>query len=371
MEGYLSRKKKILKIKRFFSIYGFERTYVKIMGRVRKKSVFLKLPISFFPKEKNIAIIGAGQFGFATIGYFIKKKFGNVFYGVYDLNSDNAKSFVNYYRGKQFDNPSNLINDDKIKYVYIASNHATHTDYAIKALKEKKIVYLEKPISVNKEQFSALQKELSNGGELYVGYNRPFSPAVQEIRKRMKLQSERNALTLNCFITGHKIPKDHWYRNPEEGTRVCGNIGHWLDLTINLLNTIGLPNSMLVKIHSSSEEEKDDNLVITMTTDQHDLVSIMLSSREEPFEGINESINIQYSHLIAKIDDFRRLKIWDQEKLIKKRYFRKDVGHKNAIYQPFKGGMQRDFNEVLISTRLMLDITEAIINNKKEFIFSI
>ena len=112
MEGYLSRKKKILKIKRFFSIYGFERTYVKIMGRVRKKSVFLKLPISFFPKEKDIAIIGAGQFGFATIGYFIKKKFGNVFYGVYDLNSDNAKSFVNYYRGKQFDNPSNLINDD-------------------------------------------------------------------------------------------------------------------------------------------------------------------------------------------------------------------------------------------------------------------
>lgn len=368
----LKQKKNLVKVIRFYFIYGFTRTYVKTMGRIRIKSLLPKFPwaLALNPK-KNVAIIGAGQFSFATIAYFLKRRFGKIVYGVYDINQENANTFTNYYGGTSYTNSNELIESDVVKYVYISSNHATHTGYAIKALQENKIVYLEKPISVTMEQFTALQQELSKGGKLYVGYNRPFSPAVQEIRKRMELQSRRNPLTLSCFITGHKIPKDHWYRDPEEGTRVCGNIGHWLDLTINLLNTIGLPNSMLVKIHSSSEVEKDDNLVITITTDQHDLVSIMLSSREEPFEGINESINIQYSHMIAKIDDFRSLKIWDQEKLIKKRYFIKDVGHKNAIYQPFPGAMQRDFNEVLISTRLMLEITEAVINNKKEFIFSI
>ena len=360
---------KLRKIFRFFKIYGFSRTYVKVIGRLRITPI-IKFPISFvFNAKKEVAIIGAGQFSFANIGIYLKKNRGNCVLGIYDIDKENATTFANYYNTKVFNNPDELINDERVKIVYIASNHSSHTDYAIKALNANKIVYVEKPISVTSEQFSKLMKASKNK-KLFVGYNRPFSPAIIEVRNYLNF-SKRSPLSLSCFVTGHKLEKNHWYRDYKEGTRVCGNIGHWLDLSINLLKTIGLPSTINVTIKSSNEEEKDDNVAITMVTDKEDLISIILTSREEPFEGINESINIQHSDLIVKIDDFRRMTIWNGVKLVKKRYFRKNVGTENAILQPFTNKYERDFSEVEISTRLMLEITETIRNNKTNFIFKV
>jgi predicted dehydrogenase len=360
---------KIRKIYRFFKIYGFGRTYIKVLGRTRLDPL-IKFPISpFFKSTKQVAIIGAGQFAFATLAFYLKKNQGNCIVGVYDINQENSSSFAKYHNTKVFLNSSELINSSEVKIVYIASNHSTHTDYAIEALQADKIVYVEKPISVTKEQFSRLM-EASENKKLYVGYNRPMSPAIAEIRNNLNVKP-RAPLTLNCFITGHKLDKEHWYRNLNEGTRVCGNIGHWLDLSINLLNVIGLPKRINVTINSSNAEEKDDNVAITMVTDKEDLICIILSSRAEPFEGINETINIQHSNVIAKIDDFRRLTIWNGAAIIKKRYFRKNVGHENAILQPFAKLYERDFDEIKISTRLMLEITEAIRSNNTNFVFEV
>ncbi len=365
----LSKKQQIKKLIRFISIYGFTRAYIKTIGRIRINTP-LKLPLSIFKKsKKDIAIIGCGQFAFATIGYFLKKRIGNSIYGVFDINQDNAISFTKYYGGKVFNGTEEILNSVNIKTLYIASNHSTHTKYAIEGLKAGKTVYLEKPISVNYEQFNDLMKYYVED-KLFVGYNRPFSPSIKHIVSLLNTE-QRSPLTLSCFISGHKIPKDNWYRNPEEGTRVCGNIGHWIDLAIHLLNQIGLPEQITISIQNSSLEEVDDNLSITFVSEIGDLITIILTSRTEPFEGINETINFQHSDLIAKIDDYRRMTLWKSDLLIKKRYFRKDVGHENAITQPFNKNNRRDFNEIKISTRLMLDIKEAILNNEKKFIFKI
>ena len=98
----------------------------------------------------------------------------------------------------------------------------------------------------------------------------------------------------------------------------------------------------------------------------------MLTSRCEPFEGINETINFQYDNTIAKIDDFRRMTIWQDEKLINKKYWPKDVGHHKAILQPFNvDKYKRDWSEVENSTLLMLFITDMVLNKEtsKEFKF--
>lgn len=365
----LNKKQKILKAYRFFTIYGFSRTYVKTIGRLRY-DILLKVPISIFKKNKrNIAFIGCGQFAFATIGFFLKKKLGYCVYGAFDINENNVNSFVRYYGGKVFTDVEELIYDDTVEVVYIASNHFTHTKYAIQALNAGKVVYLEKPISVNHNQFYDLMQEYIKD-KFFVGYNRPFSPAIKTICSLLD-STQRTPLTLNFFISGHQIPKGNWYRNPEEGTRVCGNIGHWIDLSVHILNKIGLPEKLMVYIQTSSQNEIDDNLNITFVSEKEDLITIVLASRTEPFEGINETVNLQYGTQIAKIDDFRKLTIWNSDKLIKRRYFRKDVGHKNAILQPFDKEKRRDFREIKISTLLMLEIKEAVLSSIKEFTFEI
>jgi hypothetical protein len=76
-----------------------------------------------------------------------------------------------------------------VKLVFVASNHASHTDYAAEALARGKDVYCEKPVSVTEEQagrlFHAVRAaEAAGRGRIYAGYNRPHSAAVRTLRAR-------------------------------------------------------------------------------------------------------------------------------------------------------------------------------------------
>jgi hypothetical protein len=96
-----------------------------------------------------------------------------------------------------------------------------------------------------------------------------------------------------------------------------------------------------------------------MISEAGDLISIVLTSRSEPFEGINETINVQGSGIIAKIDDFRDVQIWHEEQYDRRRFSWKDVGHERAILQPFDGS-QRAWDEVRASTLLMLALLDMV-----------
>jgi len=96
----------------------------------------------------------------------------------------------------------------------------------------------------------------------------------------------------------------------------------------------------------------------------------MLSSRTEPFEGINETINLQHGEAIAKIDDFRRMSLWQGSRLLRRRYWPKDVGHRLAILQPFRQDAPRDWQEVLRSALLVLQITRMVREGTRNAAFS-
>lgn len=364
----ISNKVKIIKVFRFIKIYGIGRTLFKVFGRMRKFT--FTLPSL---KKRNIGLIGCGQFGFATIGYFISKKSSNNFLLAYDIKKENQISFEKFYSLEHTSGYDEILKNDNIDIIYIASNHFSHTNYAVEALENNKIVYIEKPISVNLNQLKVLSKSIKdNNGVIFSGYNRPFSAAINDFRKNISTFSMK-PFSLNFFISGHLIDPDHWYRLPQEGTRICGNVGHWLDLTMHIFSWRDtLPNKYNISISYSNINEIDDNISITFTTEYSDIVSIMLTSRVEPFEGINETINIQYDTCIAKIDDFRKMTIWNEEKLLNKNYWPKDVGHKNAILQPFNiDNYHRDWSEIEKSSLLMLFIKEMILNKETNKLFEL
>lgn len=349
----------VKKLKRFVRIYGLNRALNKALGRSRIP--FIKKPYLF--RNPEIGLIGCGQFQFATIAYFLSKGTRNRFSFCYDVNEEHAKSLASFYRVPRLvTDVKELEGHHDISKVYIASNHATHTPYAVQFLEKGIDVYCEKPISVSFEQFSELTQAIEKSqARFFAGYNRPYSPAVLTLQKKVKETGNTNGkFTLSCFISAHDIPEDHWYRNEEEGTRICGNVGHWLDLMIHMYNWRGeIPDRYEVQIAYSNPEEPDDNITISITNDLGDLTSITITARTEPFEGINETINFQYDSLIAKIDDFRKLTVWDEGVLSTKKYRPKDVGHKRAVKQPFYEN-NRDLKEVLASTELMLHITDMV-----------
>lgn len=368
----MSARGKILevsKVLRFMTIYGLGKTIFKILGRVRPNNGFSAR--LWKSGKADIGIIGCGQFAFATIGFSIWRRYGNRFAICYDINVEKQRSFASFFGLAQNDvSAREVIADERVRFLYIASNHASHTDYAVQGLLAGKVVYLEKPISVSIEQLQRLNKTIRRtSGQIFAGYNRPFSAAVRHLYHLMKGVDQ--PLTLNCFISGHVLGPEHWYRKPEEGTRVCGNVGHWLDLAVHMLCWSSLPDKWGITTVYSNAMTRDEDMAIVLTSERGDLVNIILTARGEPFEGINETINIQQGDLIAKIDDFRQLVVWQGDKLVKRRFWPKDVGHHLAILQPFSEE-KREWREVELSTLLMLCIARMVVNGDHfcEFSFS-
>lgn len=352
------------KLMRFAIIYGPSRAFTKALGRLR---IGFSLPSR--PRGMGVGLIGCGQFAFSTIAHFLR---GHArLRACYDLNSAVAVSFAKAYKvGRVAAHAADLITDPDIDIVYIASNHASHAAYAVSALVAEKRVYIEKPVAVTLQQLVSLRRAVDGStGRLFAGYNRPFSAAVRDLRANLPVP--RGPLTLSCFVSGHRIPTEHWYRNPEEGTRICGNVGHWLDLAVHLLLWRELPDRWTISLLWSNPEARDDDLSISLASEHGDLVSIVLTARSEPFEGINETINLQWDGVIAKIDDFRSMTVWQEEKLKKFRYWPKDVGHKRAVLQPF-GKEYRAWSEVELSSLLMLKVAEMVLSGctLSEFSFS-
>lgn len=357
MSGFQSGSS-LAKIWRFVHIYGLGKTFFKVFGRSRSLGNYFKPPIA--KSGRDIAVIGCGQFSFSTLGYSVCKYFGNRFVDCFDVDDEAQESFARFYRISEAAGSSEqLLNNPMVKFVYVTSNHATHSEYTVAALEKGKVVYIEKPIAVNYSQLRMLLDCIKRvGGEVYAGYNRPFSGAVQELKKCIEVRN--GPMTLNCFISGHKISPNHWYRAPEEGTRVCGNIGHWIDLAIHMLYWGDIPDKWRITLAFSDEKNRDDDLSISMTSEEGDLIVITMTSRCEPFEGINETINFQCGQTICKIDDFRRMVVWQGEDLVMKKYWPKDVGHNLALLQPFVSTNRRDWNEVVSSTLMMLHITDMV-----------
>jgi hypothetical protein len=149
-------------------------------------------------------------------------------------------------------------------------------------------------------------------------------------------------------------------------------MGHWLDLAIHILSWRQLPERFLVQVTYADVATPDDNIIINLSTELGDIISLTLTARSEPFEGINETINFQYQDIIAKIDDFRQLTIWENEQLDKYRYFPKDVGHRLAVTQVFRNPDEnRAWDEVVVSTLLMLFITDIVRSRATESIFNV
>lgn len=360
---------KLQRVWRSIKMWGLHRTFAKTLNRL---SFGISPVLSILPRRRDILLAGCGQFGLTTASFFMSKKLGNRFLGCYDIDETQSKraqdSYGYKYYSKSFED---LLELEGAKYLFVASNHASHTVQTIAGLKKGLSVHVEKPISVSWDQLADLC-DAAKGKEdhLFVGYNRPFAKATQILRE--KLSSHDCPFTIQYFIAGHAIDRDHWYYDPKEGTRICGNVGHWIDLTVHLLSQSNLADRWSISLTFSDHELREENFSLSMSSDRGDLVTMTFSARGEPFDGVSESINLQHGNLMAKIEDYQTMKLWDKNKFKQYRFWPKDVGHKTSVVQMFeeKPRYKRPWSEVVLSTILMLHITDMVKSNTHSSSFS-
>jgi predicted dehydrogenase len=317
---------KVKKALRYTRMYGIRRTLSIIRGQYNMKRTYTTPPPipATTSSDKHVGVIGCGIFGFGVVGYFLEKNHGRIIRGVLDTNQNRAASFFQRYGLDYYtSDPDKLLNDPGIDLVFVASNHNSHTDYAVRALEKGKAVHIEKPHVVTEEQLRRLCATMvRTNGKVRLGYNRPRSPLGQMVKNA--LAAEKGAATMNWSVSGAPLPPDHWYYNPEEGGRVVGNLCHYIDFIFQM----SPPEKRYpIVIQPTKYDRPDENVAATFLFGDGSLGVVTFSTKGEPFEGDKERFSAHRGDTLIALDDFHRLVI---EKGPSKRVitpFIRDHGH--------------------------------------------
>lgn len=321
----------IRKALRYVGLYGVRRTLVKVRGQYHMARRYPTLPRNHVrtSSKAHVGLIGCGNYGFSVIAYYLNRNYGRVIRGCMDSEVNRAASLFEQYHADYYTTDADeIIADPHIDLIFIASNHATHAEYAIKALQAGKDVHIEKPHVVRYDQLVRLSEaqRSSRGRILSIGFNRPGSPFGRRIREL--LGREAGELMQNWFIAGHEISPDHWYFLPEEGGRVLGNLCHWTDLTYQMMPA---EHRYPIRITPTRSARSDCDIAVTYVFGDGSIAALTFSAKGHAFEGVKERYAAHRGNTLIAMDDFQRLMAdIGPEKEVRSLWTR-DHGHEESI----------------------------------------
>ena len=168
----------------------------------------------------SLGFIGAGNFTNGVLLPEIKnlsKEFDidlNTIVSLEGLSSTNLAKKFNFNASST--NIGDVIDNDDINTIFITTQSDTHADLVIKALKNSKNVFVEKPLCINNSQLKEIKQTLinNNSSRLMVGFNRRFSKHIEFIKTNLNKHSSK---CLSILVNAGSLPYDHWHHDVNVG----------------------------------------------------------------------------------------------------------------------------------------------------------
>jgi polar amino acid transport system substrate-binding protein len=256
-----------------FGIADAEKAYRVVMGEIQephlgillsypenKEKFDSKIILRSNPvKQFNVGFIGAGSFAQSYLIPYVKSC-GASLQTVVTSRGITAKNVADKFGfNAASSGAENILNDDAINTVFIATPHNSHAVYVLSALKAGKNVFVEKPLAMQPDELEEIKKIVeTESGNLMVGFNRRFSPVAAELKKYFSETDE--PLVMNYRINAGLIPKEHWTQDENTGGgRIIGEVCHFIDLMQFFSGS--LPETVFAQcINSQNIKIKNDNL---------------------------------------------------------------------------------------------------------------
>ncbi|QRY24863.1 bi-domain-containing oxidoreductase [Halobacterium sp. BOL4-2] len=254
--------------------------------------------------QLTVGMIGAGSFATSTLLPTISGIDDLTITAIASATGVSGKTVGEKYDAEYITTDyEEILDDESIDLVVVATRHNLHAEIAVKALEAGKDVHVEKPLALNREELQAVvDAEQASDSRLMVGYNRRFSEPARTIKDEL---SGRNTPFMAQYrVNAGSVPSDHWTIDPEEGGgRIVGEVCHFVDLlrffsesAPQEVYTIGpaVPEKSPTQqnIQSIIEFEDGSTGTITYTTLGDDSKS-------------KESIEVFYGDQVHSIDDFK------------------------------------------------------------------
>ncbi|MBM4196609.1 MAG: Gfo/Idh/MocA family oxidoreductase [Gammaproteobacteria bacterium] len=363
---------RVRKALRYVHLYGVRRALVKIRGQFHMRRSYEALPENHVRNATgaHVGLIGCGNYSFSVIAHYLRKNHGTVIRACMDTNLNRAASMFEHYRASYYtDDASELIQDPRIDLLFIASNHASHAEYAIDALNAGKDVHIEKPHAVSMDQLRRLCRaaQQSTGRIVSIGFNRPGSTIGLRIREL--LDREDGTMMQNWFIAGHEIEPDHWYFRDEEGGRILGNLCHWTDLSFQ---TTPAERRYPIRITPTRSVKSDCDIAVSYVFGDGSIAAITFSAKGHAFEGVKERYAAHRGNTLLAMDDFQRLVADQGSKKTVLSLAKRDHGHERSIVNSYR--LSRDKNtpshpidyiwntgRLFLATKLALDESRVVV----------
>jgi polar amino acid transport system substrate-binding protein len=279
----------------------------------------------------GIGFIGAGSYAQSHLLPNIPKERNIALVGVATATSTGARSVGDRF-GFAFcsGDAGEVIRDERINTVFIATRHDSHAGYILQALEAGHHIFVEKPLCLTEqelEQIAALyasRQTVDSRPLLMVGFNRRFSP----LARVMKSVVGDFPLCAVYRINAGFIPAESWIQDPAVGGgRIVGEVCHFVDFLIFITG------SLPVSVHAAAMEAPGnlrDSVTVTLAFANGSIGTILYFANGD--KGCpKERVEIFANRNTLLLDDFKSLTSYADGKKKEKRLTNQDKGQAGCV----------------------------------------
>ena len=302
--------------------------------------------------DLRVGIFGAGRFARGVLLPRLAKKRGVRLAAVCTRSGRTARDAAERFGAPlATTDPERLLADRDVDAVVVATNHASHAELAVAALRAGKHAFVEKPLCLSEAELGEIEQALADARAagfrpcLTVGFNRRFSPHARALRaclsspgsgdagptKRpvslaasggsgpegprtdngsgaLRQEPPGRGAGLPRFVTyrvnAGSVPAGSWLADPREGGRIVGEACHFVDFCGALIDDDPVEVTAAGIASAGPDDPAGDAAVLTVRYAGGSLATIQYVTVGHP--GLaKERCEASSGGRTAVLDDFR------------------------------------------------------------------
>jgi len=326
-----------------------------------------KAPAACAPGEPSLGVIGAGNYA----SRMLIPAFGKAGAQLTTILTSGGVSGVHHGRKAGFKqattDEADILADDRINTVIVATRHDTHAGFVVRALDAGKHVFVEKPMALNLDELTAIQAAyegqlaLGRAPAVMVGFNRRFAPLVQRLQQLLKGLVGPKSLVYT--VNAGAIPAEHWTQDRSVGGgRILGEACHFIDLARFLIGAPVADWSVATLGARSGRAAAKDSATITLDFADGSLATVhYLATGGKVFP--KERLEVFAGDAVLQLNNFLRLDGYGWPGFRNERLWKQDKGQDacaKAFIDAIRSGSGAPiaFAELLEVSRLSIEIAE-------------
>ncbi|MFF4901387.1 bi-domain-containing oxidoreductase [Streptomyces sp. NPDC001068] len=205
-----------------------------------------------------------------------------------------------------------VLGDKSVDAVFVVTRHSSHAELTRKALLAGKTVFVEKPLALTEDELAGVLAAVEESGNdrLQVGFNRRFSPLLQEAKDRFGVRT--GPANLRYLVNAGRLQHGSWYlQQGTEGSRFAGEGGHFIDTASWLLEADP------VSVYSVATSGSDDLQIVLRYPDGSTATISYVTTGAPGFP--KETLDLVADGKVLRLDDFVRASVHGRKRWVSSR----------------------------------------------------